>query len=76
MKDDSLNLFLSYMCNMSDTTTERARKVRKCAKAICRRNNDKGFKNALRIISNHKNDSAVLVALDKAVNNYFLNVRG
>lgn len=72
MKADSLTLFLSYMCNMQDTTSERARKVRKCAKVLCGRTDDKTFKNALRTIRNHKDDEAVLVALDKAVTNYFL----
>ena len=70
MRCDSLTLFLSCACNTDQTMTERARRIRKCAKIICARTNDKEFKQALRTIRNDNRDYLVVKAVNVAIVNY------
>lgn len=71
MNDDPITLFLCYMCNKENTVRERAAKIRKCAKYLNSITKDKTFKSALKAIRNNKDDHAILLAVERAVENHF-----
>lgn len=73
IKDDTVTILLSNAINRYLNTSERAKRIRKCAKYICQRTEDKQLKNACRSIRNEKNDSLVIKAIDNAEYSYFMN---
>lgn len=77
LRADSTTLFLAYQCNANRglSTAVRAKRVRNCAKILYKRTSDIAFKQALQTIRKHKDNTQVLIAVEKAVSNYFKGVR-
>jgi hypothetical protein len=72
IKSDTLTLLLTNAIHRDKEPEQRAKAIRKCAKVICNRTNDKALKNACRMIRNEKNDQLVSKCLDTAEIKYFM----
>ena len=72
IQNDTLNLLLSNAINREEAFPVRAQRIRKCAKAICQRTEDKALKQACRKIRDTKDDTLVIHAVARAEHNYFM----
>jgi hypothetical protein len=71
IKDDLLTLIMSNACNRDLEPQERAKRIRKCAKLICNRTQDKVLKTSCRAIRATKSDDLVVNAVERAEYRYF-----
>lgn len=71
LHNDTLNLLLSNAINREEAPEVRAKRIRRCAKAICQRTKDKALKQACRGIRDTKDDLLVIHAVARAEFNYF-----
>lgn len=75
LASDTVTLLLCSAMSRGHTNDIRAHRIRRCAKLLQSRGNNKGFKAALRKFRKERNDHAVVRALEEAESSYWI-VRG